>query len=158
MKLYTFFRGSSPFRLRIALNLKGLRYEAVPVHLGKGEHRKPDYLKLNPKGRVPVLVHEDQTLTESAAILMHLADRHPAAALAPMPSMPERGRYYQWLLYFSNTVQAAMSEYFHPDWYLDDPGARSTLKSSAPSDALARCQVCSRSTPPRRSWPVARLP
>ena len=56
MKLYTFFRGSSPFRVRIALNLKGLAYESAFVHLAKGEQRKPPYAAVNPQSLVPALV------------------------------------------------------------------------------------------------------
>lgn len=131
--MYTLFwaPGSAAMAPHAALEEIGAEVKLVKVDLKGGEHRKPEYLKLNPKGRVPVLIHDGQTYTESAAILMHLADRHPDAALAPMPSMPERGRYYQWLLYFSNTVQAAMSEYFHPDWSLDDPAQQAALKASA---------------------------
>lgn len=131
--MYTLFWAPSTAAMapHAALEEIGAPFKLVRVDLAGGEHRKPEYLKLNPKGRVPVLVHEDQVFTESAAILMHLADRHPEAALAPMPSVAERGRYYQWLLYFSNTVQAAMVEYFHPDWYLDDPAQHAALKASA---------------------------
>ena len=55
MKLYTYFRSSAAYRVRIALNLKGLDYRSVPVHLVKegGQHRKPDYLAVNPAGLVP---------------------------------------------------------------------------------------------------------
>jgi glutathione S-transferase len=131
--MYTLFWAPSTAAMapHAALEEIGAPHKPVQVDIKSGEHRRPEYLKLNPKGRVPVLVDGAHVFTESAAILMHLADHHPEAALAPMLSMPERGRYYQWLLYFSNTVQAAMSEYFHPDWYLDDPAQRAALKASA---------------------------
>lgn len=131
--MYTLFwaPGTAAMAPHAALEEIGAPHKLVRVDIKSGEHRKPEYLKLNPKGRVPVLVDGDQTLTESAAILMHLADKHPEAALAPMPSMPERGRYYQWLLYFSNTVQATMTEYFHPDWYFADAAPRAALKAGA---------------------------
>jgi len=57
------------------------------------------------KGRVPVLVTGSDVFTETAAIILHLADRHPAAGLAPAPGTPGRGHLYEWLLYLSNTVQ-----------------------------------------------------
>lgn len=131
--MYTLFwaPGTAAMAPHAALEEIGAPHKLVQVDIKSGEHRQPEHLKLNPKGRVPVLVHEDHVFTESAAILMHLADRHPEAALAPMPSMPERGRYYQWLLYFSNTVQTTMIEYFHPDWFFDDPAQRAALKASA---------------------------
>lgn len=88
MKLYTFFRGSSPFRVRIALNLKGLAYEAAFVHLGKGEQRKPEYSAVNPQALVPSLVLEDgQVLTQSLAIIEYLDEVHPQPPLLPSDAL-----------------------------------------------------------------------
>jgi glutathione S-transferase len=131
--VYTLFYnpGSAAMAPHAALEEIGATHKLVKVDFKGGEHRRPEYLKLNPKGRVPVLVTDSGTFTESVAILMHLADCHPAANLAPAPGTPDRARYYQWLLYFSNTVQAAMSEYFHPDWSFDEPALQGPLKSSA---------------------------
>ena len=84
MKLYTFFRGSSPFRLRIALNLKGLPYEAIPVHLGKGEHRKSEFGAVNPQQLLPALVLDDgHVLNQSLAIIEYLDEVHPNPPLIP---------------------------------------------------------------------------
>ncbi|TAK88185.1 MAG: maleylacetoacetate isomerase [Betaproteobacteria bacterium] len=84
MKLYTFFRGSSPFRLRIALNLKGLPYEAIAVHLGKGEHRKSDFGAINPQQLLPALVLDDgHVLNQSLAIIEYLDETHPNPPLIP---------------------------------------------------------------------------
>jgi maleylacetoacetate isomerase len=84
VKLYTFFRGSSPFRLRIALNLKGLPYEAIPVHLGKGEHRKPQFGEVNPQQLLPALVLDDgHVLNQSLAIIEYLDELHPNPPLIP---------------------------------------------------------------------------
>ena len=84
MKLYTFFRGSSPFRLRIALNLKGLRYEAIPVHLGRGEHRKAEFGAVNPQQLLPALVLDDgHVLNQSLAIIEYLDETHPNPPLIP---------------------------------------------------------------------------
>ena len=85
MKLYTYFRSSAAYRVRIALNLKGLDYEAVPVHLvrGGGEHRQPAYLGLNPAGLVPALEDQGQVLTQSLAIIEYLEESHPQPALLP---------------------------------------------------------------------------
>ncbi len=84
MKLYTFFRGSSPFRLRIALNLKGLPYEAIPVHLGKGEHRKSEFGAINPQQLLPALVLDDgHVLNQSLAIIEYLDEVHPNPPLIP---------------------------------------------------------------------------
>jgi len=67
---------------------------------------------------------------ESAAILIYLADRHPEARLAPAPDRPERGHYLQWLVYQTNTVQEALLQWYHPDWYVA-PAAEAALKAEA---------------------------
>ncbi|MGH8672818.1 MAG: maleylacetoacetate isomerase [Burkholderiales bacterium] len=84
MKLYTFFRGSSPFRVRIALHLKGLAYEAAFVHLAKGEQRRPAYADVNPQALVPALVLDDgHVLTQSLAIIEYLDETFPKPPLLP---------------------------------------------------------------------------
>ena len=83
MKLYTFFRSSAAFRVRIALNLKGLAYEPAFVHLAKGEHHKPEYSALNPQALVPTLEDGGRLLTQSLAIIEYLEETHPQPPLLP---------------------------------------------------------------------------
>lgn len=83
MELYTYFRSSAAFRVRIALNLKGLAYTAHTIHLRKGEQRAPDYLAVNPQGLLPTLVVDGRRLTQSLAILEYLEERYAAPALLP---------------------------------------------------------------------------
>jgi maleylacetoacetate isomerase len=84
VKLYTYFRSSAAFRVRIALNLKRLPYEPVFVHLAKGEHRAPAYAKVNPQALVPTLELDDGTrLNQSLAIIEYLDETHPQPALIP---------------------------------------------------------------------------
>ncbi|MFC5475855.1 maleylacetoacetate isomerase [Paraherbaspirillum soli] len=90
MKLYSYFRSSAAYRVRIALNLKGLPYDIVPVHLLKhgGEQLSPMYRTLNANGLVPALIEEDTThgqsvLTQSLAIIEYLEESHPQVPLLP---------------------------------------------------------------------------
>ncbi|RXZ38207.1 maleylacetoacetate isomerase [Oxalobacteraceae bacterium CAVE-383] len=86
MKLYTFFRSSASYRVRIAMNLKGLPYEPELIHLSKdgGGQNQPAFRQLNPQGLLPVLIDDDgHTLTQSLAILEYLEELHPETPLLP---------------------------------------------------------------------------
>jgi maleylacetoacetate isomerase len=83
MKLYTYFRSSAAFRVRIALNLKGLAYEPAFVHLPRGEHRAPAYGAVNPQALLPTLEDGGRLLTQSLAILEYLEEAHPLPPLLP---------------------------------------------------------------------------
>ncbi|SMX50730.1 maleylacetoacetate isomerase [Maliponia aquimaris] len=88
MKLYTYWRSTTSYRVRIALNMKGIAYTAIPINLVAGDQRRPDYAALNPGCGVPTLVLEDRTiLTQSMAILDWLEETHPAPALLPQDAV-----------------------------------------------------------------------
>lgn len=91
LALYTYFRSSAAYRVRIALQLKGLEYSAIPVHLlqGGGEQHSPGYRKLNPAELVPMLDCGEFAITQSLAIMEYLEDTHPAPPLLPKDA---RGR------------------------------------------------------------------
>jgi glutathione S-transferase len=109
----------------------GARHEWVRVDMEKGGARTPEFLALNPKGRVPVLVDGRFVLTESAAICLHLAERFPQAGLLPAPGTVERARAYEWMLFLSNTLQPALMDYFHPEWLTEDTALHAGLKANA---------------------------
>jgi maleylpyruvate isomerase len=83
MKLHGYFRSSASYRVRIALNLKGLSAEHLAHHLRKGEQCAPAYLAINPQGLVPTLENEDAVLTQSLAIIEWLDETHPSPPLLP---------------------------------------------------------------------------
>lgn len=90
MKLYTYFRSSAAYRVRIALNLKGLPYEMVPIHLTKdgGQQRKPEFVALNPQMRVPALALDSgDVITQSLAIIEYLDESHPKPRLLPADAL-----------------------------------------------------------------------
>jgi len=91
VKLYNFFRSSAAYRVRIALALKGLTYDYVPVHLAKGEQYSPAFSAVNPQNLVPVLEEDGTRLYQSLAIMEYLDETHPSPPLLPKAPL-ERGR------------------------------------------------------------------
>ena len=89
MKLYGYFRSSASYRVRIALNLKGLDYDQVSVHLAKGKQYDPEFSAISPQNLVPVLEHDGQLLYQSLAIIEYLEEQVPEPPLLPKES---RGR------------------------------------------------------------------
>ena len=87
MKLYTYFRSSAAYRVRIALSLKGIAHESVPVDLRPGAHRYPDYLARNPQGLIPALEDGGRVLSQSLAIIEYLEETHPQPALLPRSAL-----------------------------------------------------------------------
>ncbi len=90
MKLYSYFRSSAAYRVRIALNLKGMPYEMVPIHLNKdgGQQRKPEFVAVNPQMRVPALaLSSGDVLTQSLAIIEYLDDIQPEPPLLPADAL-----------------------------------------------------------------------
>ncbi len=91
-----------------------IEHDLVLLDFDTREHKDAAYLALNPAGLVPTLVLDGQVLTEAAAIALHLADRHPEAALLPAPGTAERAEAYRWMFWCANTVQPAYRAWFYP--------------------------------------------
>jgi maleylacetoacetate isomerase len=83
MKLHSYFRSSASFRVRIALELKGLAYDYIPVHLAKGEHKKEAYTALAADALVPLLEIDGARLSQSMAIIEYVDEKHPTPAMLP---------------------------------------------------------------------------
>jgi glutathione S-transferase len=110
-----------------ALIETGAEYRLIPVDLQAGGQRDPAYLRLNPNGVVPTLLIDDVPFSESAALLMTIATRHPQAGLAPAETSPRRIAWYQWIVYLANTLQPAFRSWFYPGDISDDPETQALL-------------------------------
>ena len=113
--------GNASFAPHVLLHELGAPFELQRVDRAAGQHKTPEYLRLNPNGQIPVLVDGDLVLYEAAAICLHLVDTHPQAGLAPALGSVERAHFYKWLVWMTNTMQAMLMHYFYGD-RLVDPG------------------------------------
>ncbi len=93
----------------------GVPFEARRLDLDAQEHKRPEYLALNPNGLVPTLLIDGKPVYESAALLTLLAERHPEAKLSPATGTAERTTYVQWMFHLSNTLQPAFRDWFYPE-------------------------------------------
>lgn len=104
MQLYEATKTRSA-RCRWLLQELKVPFEGIKLQLFKGEHKTPAFLKINPYGRVPVLVDDDLVLSESIAICLYLADKYADKELIPTPGTPERGKHDQWLLFCATELE-----------------------------------------------------
>jgi glutathione S-transferase len=125
-----YFPGNANLAPHMVLEELGAPYELVLVDRAQNAHKSAEYMKLNPMGRIPTYVEGDLVISETAAICLHLADKHPAKGLAPALGSPERGRFYSWLMYLTNTVQAEMIFYFYPEKIAAGDAARAEIKAA----------------------------
>jgi glutathione S-transferase len=114
--MYTLYYapGTASMVVHLALLEIGAPYELRRVDFDAGAQRDPAYLALNPGGVVPTLVIDGRPVTESAALLLVLAERHPEARLAPAPGTQERDAWHQWILYLSTSLAAPFRFWFYP--------------------------------------------
>ena len=129
-KLY-YFPGNANLTPHMVLEEMGVPYELALVDRNQNAHKKPDYLKLNPTGRIPTLIDGDLVLYETAAITLYLAEKHPAAKLIPPVNTPARAHFYKWLMYLTNTVQAENIIYFYPERWSEHADHWPAIKARA---------------------------
>lgn len=96
---------------RILLEALGVAYDVKYIDLASGQNRSPEFLALNPLGKLPTLVHGDAVVTEQVAITIYLADRFPAAGLAPAFDDPQRGPYLRWLAFYGACFEPALVDH-----------------------------------------------
>jgi glutathione S-transferase len=97
----------------------GVDYELELVDRSSGKHKSPEYLALNPNGRIPTFSDGNFVLFESAAICLHLVDKHPESNLIAKAGSDNRAHTYQWLAFLTNTLQADLWQYYRPEFYVD---------------------------------------
>ncbi|NJM76419.1 MAG: glutathione S-transferase family protein, partial [Acaryochloridaceae cyanobacterium RU_4_10] len=103
MQLYEFAPTRS-IRVRWMLQELGVDFESITINLGAGEHLRPEFLKINPAGKLPVLVDDDLVLTESVAIVLYLAEKYPHTGLLPT-DIKQRSQVYRWLLFAATELE-----------------------------------------------------
>jgi glutathione S-transferase/GST-like protein len=113
----------------------GAKYEKIVIDFEKEEHKSNEFLSVNPMGQIPALILPDGTLmTETAAMLIQIVDRHPEAKLAPLAGTPERAHFLRWLFFLASTVYPAILRVYYPERYSTDPSAAEGIKTAAEAD------------------------
>ena len=116
--MYTLYwsHNSASIAAHYCLEEAGAPYDLVLVNMAEEAHKKPEFLQVNPAGKLPALkLPEGGIITECAAISLLIADRFPQAGLAPAAADPQRGPFLMWLFHLNNTLQPAMLRYYYPD-------------------------------------------
>jgi glutathione S-transferase len=123
--------GSGGFAVEAALVKAGAPYKVIAVDTAKGEQNRPDFVAINPMRQVPVLVLPDGTvMTESAAIVIHLANSFPEKELAPRPATPAHARFLRWMFFMAANLYEGDLRYFYPDRYTADPAGIPGVKAA----------------------------
>lgn len=136
IKLY-WASGTCAMASHIALEEAGASYETARLEFSQGDQRKPDYLKVNPKGRVPAIVTDSGILTETPAILAWIAQTHPQAKLAPTEPF-EFAKAQAFNSYLCATVHPAHAHRPRAARWSDDPAAQETMKAKVPHN-MSEC-------------------
>lgn len=133
LRLY-YARGTCALATHIALEEAGADYEAVAVDFASQAQRGPEYLAINPKGRVPALVTDKGTLTETPALLVFVAQQYPAAELAPLSDPFALAQIQEFNSYLCSTVHVAHAHRVRGSRWADDPAAIEAMKKKVPAN------------------------
>ena len=131
LKLY-YSPGSCALASHIALEEAGAQYEAIRLNFKNDDQKKPDYLKINPKARVPALVTDRGVLTETLALLIYIAQSYPAAKLAPLDDPFALAKVQAFNSYLCSTVHVAHAHRMRGTRWTDDAAAIETMKKKVP--------------------------
>lgn len=129
------FNGAASLAPHLLLEEFRAEYEFVRLDNAGGEHKKAEYVRLNPYGRVPTLVHRNQAVFESAAICLYLCDMHPEFGFLPAIGDHKRAQAYQWIMLLTNSIQPAMMSFFYPERFIGDTNALADIKLKAEATA-----------------------
>ena len=132
IKLY-WASGTCALASHIALEESGATYETIKLNFSQGDQRKPDYLQVNPKGRVPALITERGVVTETPAILAWIAQTHPQAKLAPADAF-DFAAAQAFNSYLCSTVHPAHAHRPRAARWSDDPAAQKTMQAKVPQN------------------------
>jgi glutathione S-transferase len=131
MKLTLYYSpGACSLASHIALEESGLPYEALRVMTSAGEQRKPEYLAINPRGKVPTLLVDGKALVENVAIMAFVAGGHPKAGLWPEATW-DQAQALSLMAWLSNTVHPSYTRVFRPERFVTDPAAAEAVKAKA---------------------------
>jgi glutathione S-transferase len=127
-----YYPGNANLAPHILLEEAAVEFELVLVDRRSGQHKNPEYLGLNPNGRIPTLVRGELVLFEAAAICLHIADHHPDARLIPPLLSVQRSHFYKWLIFLTNTVQTEYMKFRYPEQHtLGEAGAEGVREVAA---------------------------
>ncbi len=126
-----YYPGNASLLPHMMLREIGVPVEMRLVDRSRNAQRSAEYLRLNPNGRIPVLVDGDLVLFETAAIALHLVDKYPDAGLAPPVGSAGRAEFYKWMVHLTNTPQAEYRAWFYPHEHVCDESASPSVKEGA---------------------------
>ena len=130
-KLY-WAAGTGAFAPQALLEEIGASYEKIVIDRENEEHRSADFLAINPMGEIPALVLPDGSfMTESAAIMLQICERHPEAKLAPAPGSPESATFQRWMVFMSANIYPDIMRLYYGDRFTSDPKGADDVASAA---------------------------